>query len=279
METKLSILCENSVHRAGVIGEHGFSALVEREGETFLFDTGPGISVAFNAKAMGKELRAVDRIVLSHGHYDHTGGLQRALRRTGPTEVVAHPAVFTAHMACDPKAPRETLRHAGCPQAQETFQRRGAHFRFVEGTQEISPGVWFVGGIERRPEWCPRDPRLVLAEGERLIPDPIEDDACLLLECRGGHVLLLGCTHSGVLNVLDHIERRMGVNRLQAVVGGTHLLFTETEDIRRVIARFESFSIETVAVSHCTGWRAVTELAGHFDQRFAMASAGSTFAF
>jgi len=280
METVIKILADNTISRPGFIGEHGFSALIERGKAKILFDTGAGVSLPYNLKAFDEKIEDVDKIVLSHGHYDHTGGLKWAIQQTGPVTVISHPDLFSCHMAHNPDNPLEEPRYIGCPQEQEELEGLGARFHWLDRTSEISPGLWFITGIHRNPEFVPSDPRLVvLDEGGQLTIDPLEDDASLILETDTFPVLLLGCAHAGVLNLLDHIQQRKGFNRLRAVLGGTHLLVNQPETINRVIERFEEFSIELVGISHCTGFKAAVLLANHFGKRFQMAAAGSVFRF
>jgi len=144
---------------------------------------------------------------------------------------------------------------------------------------EVVPGVWFVVGIEREPDFVPSDPRLVLPEGGSFQPDPLDDDASLLIETDEDPVLVLGCAHGGVVNILDHVKKQMGVNKLKAILGGTHLMFVGSEDMPGIIQKFEEFSVELLGVSHCTGMKATLELAKHFGGRFELASAGSVFRF
>jgi len=279
METHVTVLCENSVGEPGLIGEHGFCSFIERAKETFLFDTGPGLSLPHNLKALDKGLQGLRQIMVSHGHRDHTGGLKWALEQAQGVEIVSHPDIFAEHMAANPKNPDEEPRRVGCVFDRGSLEQLGARFRFVSQTTEIRPGLWFVTGVGRNPNQQPHDPRLLTVEGGRLVPDTMTDDASLLLERQGPPVLLLGCAHAGVMNILDHLEQEMGINRLYAVLGGTHLKFFSPEYIPRVIDRLEAFSVELVAVSHCTGWKAEIELAKHFGDRFLPASVGSSFIF
>ena len=182
-------------------------------------------------------------------------------------------------MAANPKDRDEAPRRVGCAFDRGRLEPLGARFRFVTRTAEIRPGLWFVTGIERNPDQEPHDPRLLTKEGEHLVPDPMADDASLLIERQGPPALLLGCAHAGVMNILDHLEQELGIKKLYAVLGGTHLKFFRPEYIPRVIDRLEAFSVELVGVSYCTGWKAQVELAKHFGDRFMPASVGSRFVF
>jgi len=279
METVISVLCDNSIKAPGFMGEHGFSVLIERNGEKLLFDSGSGLSIAHNLKKLDRDLKGLTKILVSHGHYDHTGGLKWVLEQVGRVEVVAHPAMFTQHMACNPEDQNDPARYVGCPYPRDELERLGAVFRFKDRSLEVVPGVWFVVGIERDPDSVPSDPRLVLPGGGSFRPDPIDDDAGLLIETDEDPVLVLGCAHGGVVNILNHVKRQMGVDKLQAILGGTHLLFVGSEDIPGIIEKFEEFSVKLLGVSHCTGMKASLELAKHFGDRFELASAGSVFRF
>ncbi|MFZ3045946.1 MAG: MBL fold metallo-hydrolase [Desulfatirhabdiaceae bacterium] len=260
------------------MGEHGFSALIERDGKRFLFDTGPGASLPQNTKILGKPLQNIDAIFISHGHYDHTGGLKYALQENGPVDVIAHSGIFQAHMAKSP-LPESELRNVGCPHSIDDLIQAGARFQFTDRTKEIFPGIWFVSGIDRKAAQMPRDPQLVLFKSGKAVQDPMADDASIVLETPKGPVLILGCAHAGVLNILDHVKDYMGISRLRAILGGTHLMFFPPGQIDSVIDRFETFGIEQIAVSHCTGMQAAIELGAHFKNRFAAATAGSGFSF
>jgi 7,8-dihydropterin-6-yl-methyl-4-(beta-D-ribofuranosyl)aminobenzene 5'-phosphate synthase len=279
MGISVTILCENCVGRPGLMGEHGFSVLIEGNGRRILFDTGPGLSLPHNTRVLDKPLADIDAIFISHGHYDHTGGLKYAVEQAGSVDIYAHSAMFLQHMGKILQSSEAGLRTVGCPHSRKDLEDAGARFHWIDAPTEVFPGVFFLAGIPRKPGQMPQDPQLVLVQEGKIVADPMEDDASLLLETSGGPVLILGCAHAGVLNILDYVQENMGVNRLKAVLGGTHLMFFPPERIDEVIDRFESFSIEQIAVSHCTGMKAAIQLGSHFQNRFAVGTAGSVFDF
>ena len=279
MKTGITILCDNYIAASGLVGEHGFALMIERGEEKLLFDTGPGLSLPMNLDFLEKDLENLSAVSLSHGHYDHTGGLKWVVEQTGKVEVVAHPAVFEKHLKHNSPDSGGPPRYIGCPCSREELEALGATFRFVDQTTRIRPGLWFVTGIHRNPDRFPRDARLVRPQGDELVLDPIEDDSSILLETDEGPLLVLGCAHAGLLNILDHLRTEMGIDRLRGVLGGTHLMFYGPESLAVAIDELEKFSIPFIGVSHCTGIRAMIELSKHFGGRFVPASAGSVFEF
>ncbi len=279
MKTAVTILCDNYVGRPGFIGEHGFSALIEIGDKRYLFDAGSGLGLSLNLKLLEKNLKGVGRIFLSHGHYDHTGGLKTALQETGPVNVVAHPEVFSRHHLKTPRMSADEPRYIGSPLSKEELTALGAEFTWVEETRRMEDGIWFVTGVPIKPDQDFQDPQLVIPDGQGFSPDPISDDASLLIETTTDPVLLLGCAHSGVLNILDHIEETLKIRKLRAILGGTHLMFFSPERIAAVIKRFEAFGVEQVGVCHCTGMTATVALGAHFKERFSVAAVGSVFSY
>ena len=279
MDTRITILCDNSISKSGFVGEHGFSLLIERDDRKYLLDTGPGMSLPLNLKALNKDLKSLNKVFVSHGHYDHTGGLKWVIQQVGKVEVVAHPDIFSRHMILDSQDTGEPSRYIGCQFTQDELEQSGATFTFIDHTREVSPGLWFVTGVDPDPENLPNDARLLIPQGKKFVSDPLRDDASLLIETDGAPILVLGCAHAGVFNILDHIREDMGITKLRAILGGTHLMFFGPKDIRRAIDKFEEFSIDLVGVSHCTGFQAAVELSNHFGDRFRLASAGSVFNF
>lgn len=277
--TKLTVMCDNSISRPGLVGEHGFSVLIEKDGMTSLFDTGPGISLPINFEFLGKDPSDVRRVIISHGHYDHTGGLKWIITHSRGVEVLAHPAMFSRHMVRESQQPGSSPRYIGCPWEQRELEGWGATFTFIDKTADIAEGMTFLTGYAGDSEKIAYDPRLVLPEGEGLVSDPMADDASLLIETGRGKVLLLGCAHAGVLNILDYIGDAMGIERLRAVLGGTHLMFYGGEALSKLMNTLEEFSVQTIGVSHCTGMQAAFALASRFKDRFTFASAGMVFDF
>ena len=125
---KVTILCENTVGRRMGLGEHGFSAFIETDHGNYLFDTGSGASVVRNSLELNKDLRTIKKIFLSHGHYDHTGGLPEVLKLRGKVDVHAHPHVFLDRVHVIEENEKETKQFVGLPLQKEISRVAGSKF-------------------------------------------------------------------------------------------------------------------------------------------------------
>ena len=145
---RITILCENTVGPiSGTLGEHGFAALIEGDGPTLLFDTGMGETLLHNALRMNKNLRLVDRVILSHGHYDHTGGLLPLLRNCGKKAVLAHPAVFSERYRV--KDTGESMP-IGIPYNESYLRGMGARFDLDDRFRQVAPDIFLTGEVPRK---------------------------------------------------------------------------------------------------------------------------------
>jgi len=218
MNAKLTILCENSVGRPfGVVGEHGFACFIETGAGNVLFDTGQGMGICGNAAALGKDLASVRAVAISHGHYDHTGGLPQVLGQTGPVPVYGHPDMFAARTWSD----GQTTRYVGMRHRRSYLESLGARFRLVREAVEISPGIHLTGEIPRTNDFERPDANMTLHPegGAAVSPDPIVDDLSLVVDGPQGLIVVLGCAHAGMINIFSQL-RLAHQNDLQQLAGG-----------------------------------------------------------
>ena len=277
MSVRMTVLCENSVGRPnGTIGEHGFACLVETASGTLLFDTGTGSGILHNAGVLGRNMASVRTVVLSHGHYDHTGGLNDVLSRTGPVDVIAHPGIFAERYWVG----EHEQRAIGIPFTRSRLETLGARFHLRSQYGEVAPGVQFSGEIPRITPFETGDPHLMAAGSDGvLVPDSLPDDASLVIETAKGLVLLAGCAHAGLVNILQMVRKQTGCTHLHAVLGGTHLAPASDEQFAGTVRALRVFGVERIGVSHCTGLPRAAQLHAEFGGRFFFASVGTTLEF
>ncbi|NLF23864.1 MAG: MBL fold metallo-hydrolase [Lentisphaerae bacterium] len=278
MKTALQIvvLAENTAAGRGIRGEHGLAFLVERDGQHLLFDTGQGLVLADNAKVLNLDLTCLDAIVLSHGHYDHTGGLAQVLEcASRPLPVHAHPGAVAPKY----RAKASGIYAIGMPEAC-LRAARGSAARLMLSTDAVAilPGVRMTGEIPRiHDEERSQEHFCLDAEGRQ--DDPVADDQALIVETATGIVVLLGCAHAGVINTLDHIRGLTGGAPIRAVVGGMHLRSATPERLAWTIRELRRFDIAALYPMHCTGFAATAALWQALPGRVQSAGAGAILTF
>ncbi|SMC26617.1 7,8-dihydropterin-6-yl-methyl-4-(beta-D-ribofuranosyl)aminobenzene 5'-phosphate synthase [Desulfacinum hydrothermale DSM 13146] len=278
MSWKVTVLCENTVPVPGLLGEHGFAAYVETPTATLLFDTGQGFGLVPNSLRLKKDLAKVDKLVLSHGHFDHTGGMLAFLGVHGPCQVVAHPDVLLERFRWMPVGPDQKPVSIGMPWKEAYLTTRGARFQWVEDFREIVPNVFVSGQVPRRTDFETGDPKFVIRDGDGWTADPFRDDYSLVLKTPKGLVVILGCAHAGLINILEHVTRQCGEDRIYAVLGGTHLGFSPSEQLDKTLEELKRYQVQILAVSHCTGQAPIARLSAEFGPHFAFAPVGYTLA-
>jgi 7,8-dihydropterin-6-yl-methyl-4-(beta-D-ribofuranosyl)aminobenzene 5'-phosphate synthase len=275
MKIRITILCENLVGKLVGSGEHGFSAFIETDQGNYLFDTGSGRSIVPNSLTLNKDLKSIKKIFLSHGHYDHTGGLSEVLKLKGKVEVHAHPHVFLDRIAVLKEDDREIKRFIGIRYKKRYLESLGANFVFNNAFAEIAKGIFLTGEVPRKTSFEKQDPRLFSEIDGKTTQDLFLDDQSLILDTDKGMVLILGCAHSGMINIINHAINKMGKENFYAILGGTHLDFLSPEQLEESIRSLKKMKTEKIGVSHCTGMRAAFRLHQEFGDRFFYGCVGS----
>jgi len=267
MPLKITTLSENTVDAPGLLAEWGLSILIETGVMNILMDTGQSISVRHNAKALGIDLTKVDKIVLSHGHFDHTGGLENVLRQMNKNvEIITHPDTLSAKFQGKQKGNKKSI---GLPFRLSELEALGAKFKLSKKPVKITPEIMTTGEVPMLVEFEEIAPdRFFVKEDSRWHADEFPDDLALIINTKPGLIVILGCAHRGMINTLYHAQKLTGRKEIRLVIGGSHLLNSSRERVYKTIAALEDLDVRKVGVSHCTGQEASAIMAQELGDRY-----------
>lgn len=272
MDVKITTLSENTA-TFGHIAEWGLSMLIEADGKKILFDTGAGFSTVYNAHLNNIDLRTIDRMVLSHGHYDHTGGIVDVLMRMNKEiEVIAHPDIWTAKYS---KHGDNPVHFAGMPYRRDLLENFGARFNLTEKPVHITDNIYTTGEVPLLSAYEKVDDNLWVKEGGKLQPDKMADDLGMVIDTEYGLVVILGCAHRGIVNTLKHAQKLAGKELIYAAIGGTHLINASGGRLQKTAVELREMGVQYLGVSHCTGFEAEAYLYREFGEHFFLNNAGS----
>jgi len=278
-ELEIITLSENTSTGRGLIAEWGISVLISAGGRSFILDGGAGDSVAYNVDTLGLDLAPVEAVVLSHGHSDHTGGLPALLRRIprGEVEIVAHPAVWEEK--CSRNRTTGAVRYAGIPYRREELERIGARFTLTAGPHWLTDDIVASGEEPMTTEFEAVADNLLVRRNGEYVPDDMADDQSVFIKTDAGLVVVLGCAHRGIVNILRYAQELTGVQPVHAVIEGTHLAPASEDQVKRTVDALEEIGVRHLGVSHCTGLPVAARLSREFGDRFFFNNAGTRLRF
>jgi 7,8-dihydropterin-6-yl-methyl-4-(beta-D-ribofuranosyl)aminobenzene 5'-phosphate synthase len=269
----ITTLSENTAGAPTLLAEWGLSILIETDTTSILLDTGQGISASHNAGLLGVDLSKVDKIALSHGHSDHTGGLREVLRQIGKeVEIIAHPDIWATKYA---RRQGQPDRYIGIPFQRQELEGLGALFILTTKPVNIADGIMTTGEIPMVTEFEQIEPYLIVKDGTEFKPDSLRDDMGLIISTELGLVIVLGCAHRGIINTLYHAQQLTGIKAIHTVIGGCHLIGASPERTALTIAALRELGVQRISVSHCTGLPAAAMMAHEFSDSFFFNNAGT----
>lgn len=239
---KLTVLTEN-VAGGPYLAEHGLSYLIEHNGHKLLFDTGHSDVFLHNAELLGIDIqKEVDTVVLSHGHWDHGDGLQYLQDKT----LYAHPLIFMQRY-------RLNKTYLGLKMSKsEAMKRFDLQTSIVP--VEVKPDVFFLGEVPRLNDFEAKKTPFLNASDK---PDFIPDDSALAIKDGNELIVVTGCSHAGVCNIVDYAIKVTGLHKVKAVIGGFHLK-KDDEVTAKSVAYLKEIGVQQVYPSHCTELEALT---------------------
>jgi 7,8-dihydropterin-6-yl-methyl-4-(beta-D-ribofuranosyl)aminobenzene 5'-phosphate synthase len=241
-----------------LVGEKGFAAWIEGRGQKILFDTGQGQALLPNAVELGCDLSLLDALVLSHGHYDHSGAVIPVLDKASACRLYCHAQAVVPRYSVRPdEAPRLIAVAAADREAIFALPRERVYW--VDGPLQIASGVYLSGPIPRRhPLEDTGGPFFLDIEGCRA--DVLDDDMALGITTDHGLIIVTGCCHAGLVNTVEQMRSVTGVDTVFGILGGLHLMNASRARLDATCTALRQWQPEFIVPCHCTGEEAMVTL-------------------
>lgn len=251
----ITSLMDDYCPRRGLRGEHGLSLLIETDGKRILFDTGQGPAFIDNARLLGVDLSSIDAVILSHGHYDHGGGLRSLYEALGDSA----PPFFSGRGFDCHRYSRgnEGLKEIGIP--LPILPTGSPAAIAITSLEPLAPGIFFLPAADR-VDGTPPSERFVRRRNGTESLDEFDDELSLVFDTPSGLAVVAGCAHRGIVNILNAARMAFPERPLAAVIGGFHLVDASDEEMEATARAIEACSPGLVACSHCTGMKGFSAL-------------------
>lgn len=254
-EIIVTAIIENTSNKPGFYAEHGLSMLVEIFSEDemtkILMDAGQS-TFAFlnNVKRLKIDITDIDAIIISHGHFDHTGALLDILRKISKKiHIIGHPNIFDKKYA-----KHQRVRYIGVPFSKDDLMHTGI-LTLTKTPVKVAPSACTTGEINRI-SYSPLSNKLLIKKNETLVKDELFDDQALIVNKTEGLVIIAGCAHSGIINTIFHAQKLTNREEVIGVIGGFHLAESAPEVIEETVKVVKTLNLKVIAPCHCTGFLA-----------------------
>ncbi len=241
---KITTLTDNLVYKNSLCAEHGLSLYIELEDNIILFDTGQSDIFYNNSKILGKDISKVNHLIISHGHYDHTGGIDTFLEQN----YIAN--IYLMHTSLNPKY--NGKRYIGIKKS--IINKLSNCSRVIEpdsNIHKIDNNIYLINSITRRYPTEVSNSLLTEIDG-KMIKDPFIDEQFMIIKRDNGVVVITGCSHNGILNILEETKALFNLP-IYALIGGIHTKDASNEYINSIIEYLKGEKIKLLELSHCTG--------------------------
>ncbi len=275
---KITTLIENEYgEREDLYIEHGLSLYLEADEKKILFDTGVSGNFIDNAKKLGVGLKELDYVILSHGHYDHSGGFKRLIKEINPdTKVFIGREFFNKKYSL---RSTEEYDFTGSPFDENFFKENNIPVQYIDSDiTNITDDIIIFTNFKRDPEFENVNETMYINKGYGYEKDMFRDEISLGIKTSKGLLAIVGCSHAGIVNILDSIDQMMDMN-IHAVIGGTHLIKEDDEKINKVIDYLKEKDIKVIGACHCTGKQGETMLSQQLEDNFIKNNTGDILEF
>ena len=271
---KFKFLVENKTDNPGVKAEHGLSVYIEVDDKKILFDAGATELITDNARAMGVDLAAVDLAVVSHGHYDHTGGFPAFCKVNSSAPIYIHKNAFRKSYGLT----KGSLKNGPSGIRWSTEERKVIEKRMIltDGPLYITENICITGTVPFADGFRPTEKFYYDYDG-KMTEDDMSHEQCLVIRQPEGLYVFSGCSHRGVISALNVSKTMFPGEHVAALVAGMHLYSASEEDRKRVVEQVAAEGIDKVMPVHCTGIKAICDLKSRMGEACVVATAGDVY--
>lgn len=269
---KITVLNENMVYRKNIIAEHGLSILIEHDNKKILMDVGQSDVFLKNAKALNINLNDLDGIVISHGHYDHGGGIKYL-------ESLSNiPGIYITKNALIPKFSinKNTNKYYfnGINESDLNLFKDKLHF--TDKIEEIFDNFYLISNIPYINDFENKPSKFFLKKNGNMILDEMSDEQVLVIRTKNGLCIFMGCAHMGVVNAIEYIKKVFNEEKIYALFAGMHLINADSQRINKTIEYLKNNNIQYIMPCHCSGYRVVSKIAAECENNFIEVQCGKT---
>lgn len=251
---KITILNENTVYKRGLQAEHGLSLVIEANNHRFLFDTGQSNVYVHNAKYLKEDFENIDGVILSHGHYDHCGGVDY-LPENITAPIYIRKGALQHKMAGD--FAKSVYRDIGITWRKTPPSQL---VQISEPKYELAKDLYLLGDIPYTVDFEKKPEGFFIEQDGKYFPDVMSDEQMLVIREERGLFVFLGCSHPGIINALHYVQMSFPQERIYGVFAGMHLIHANTARLEATYKELQSMELEVLIPVHCTGPRAIAEL-------------------
>lgn len=245
--------------------EHGFSLLIETDEKRILFDTGQSGDFIKNAKTLNQNLTDLDYVIISHGHYDHSGGFKKLINEIEIQQLIVGEEFFRLKYKT---VSENEYKYNGNFFDEEYIREKGIPLKKVkEDIIYLTENIILFHNFKQSNDFEKMNSKFFFKDNSSYIEDKFDDEISLGIVTEKGLVVIVGCSHVGVVNILNTISKRVNIP-IYAVIGGTHLVEADEIRLQKTIESLKNMNIQLIAVSHCTGEKGIHSISGELKEKF-----------
>ncbi len=274
MNIKITTLVENRLgENLALEAAHGLSFLIEINDQLFLFDTAQHDLLVKNAEELGYDLSQLEKIIISHNHYDHGGGLKSLISNYGSQNIVVHQDFFNEKYGIE----RIKQEYLGINYDHDTLVETGSEISEIsKDITYINDNIFIAANFKRKTNFEKVNKRFYIEKKGEMVLDYFRDEIALGIESPKGLIILLGCSHPGVVNMISSIIEKRENDNIYCILGGTHLVEGGEERIYKTLDYIKSLDVDYLGFSHCTGEKAEKIFEQEMPNKFFHNNTGTT---